>query len=92
MDLNPPAGSKISIVTDGPDPTIVIPQPDSPMAHLAGVATLEVDPRPAVHIWPRATCPGSPRPKICCAFRSGRPVAYRAQRVDGKQKDDSTKS
>ncbi|MVT63638.1 hypothetical protein GPL21_00735 [Bradyrhizobium pachyrhizi] len=36
MDFNPPAGSKISVVTEGPDPVIVIP-PDNSMALSAGL-------------------------------------------------------
>jgi hypothetical protein len=37
MDVKPPAGSRISIVTEGPDPIIVIPKPNSPMVHIAGL-------------------------------------------------------
>ncbi|MCP1967279.1 hypothetical protein [Bradyrhizobium elkanii] len=37
MDFNPPAGSKISVVTEGSAPVIVIPQPDNPMALLVGL-------------------------------------------------------
>lgn len=33
----PPQGSRISIATDGPDPIIVIPQPNSPMVHVTGL-------------------------------------------------------
>ncbi len=40
MDLQPPAGSKISVTTDGPDPTIVIPAARSVMRYLTGVFIL----------------------------------------------------
>ena len=35
MDLNPPAGSKISIVSDGADPRIIIPATGSFTRYLA---------------------------------------------------------
>ncbi len=37
MDLNPPAGSKISIVSEGADPTIIIPAASSPMRYFTGL-------------------------------------------------------
>ena len=37
MHAKPPAGSRISIATDGPDPIIVIPKPISPMVYFAGL-------------------------------------------------------
>jgi hypothetical protein len=40
MDLNPPAGSKISVVSDGADPTIVIPAASSPMRYFSGLFLL----------------------------------------------------
>ena len=36
MDLNPPAGSKISIVSEGTDPTIIVPAANSPMRYFMG--------------------------------------------------------
>jgi hypothetical protein len=40
MDLNPPAGSKISIVSEGADPTIIIPAANSPMRYFTGLFLL----------------------------------------------------
>jgi hypothetical protein len=40
MDLQPPAGSKISIATDGSDPTIIVPATSSPMRYLPGLFLL----------------------------------------------------
>ena len=40
MDLTPPAGSRISVVSDGADPTIVIPAKDSPTRYFAGLFLL----------------------------------------------------
>jgi hypothetical protein len=40
MDLNPPAGSKISIVSDGADPIIIIPAAKSPMRYFTGLFLL----------------------------------------------------
>ena len=40
MDINPPAGSKISVVSDGADPTIVIPASSSPMRYFTGLFLL----------------------------------------------------
>jgi hypothetical protein len=42
MDLNPPAGSKISIASDGDgaDPTIIIPAANSPMRYFTGLFLL----------------------------------------------------
>jgi hypothetical protein len=37
MDVKPPAGSRITIASDGLDPIIVIPKPNSPMVHIAGL-------------------------------------------------------
>jgi len=37
MDVKPPAGSLITIATDGADPIIVIPKPTRPMVHIAGL-------------------------------------------------------
>jgi hypothetical protein len=40
MDLKPPAGSKISIVSEGTDPTIIIPAANSPMRYFTGLFLL----------------------------------------------------
>jgi hypothetical protein len=40
MDLNPPAGSKISVISDGADPTIVVPATNSPMRYFTGLFLL----------------------------------------------------
>jgi hypothetical protein len=40
MDLNPPAGSKISIASDGADPTIIIPAASSSTRYLTGLFLL----------------------------------------------------
>ncbi len=40
MDLNPPAGSKISIVSEGTDPTIIVPAANSPMRYFTGLFLL----------------------------------------------------
>jgi hypothetical protein len=40
MDISPPAGSKISVVSDGADPIIVIPAPSSPMRYFTGLFLL----------------------------------------------------
>ena len=40
MDLNPPAGSKISVTNDGNGPTIVIPAASSPMRYFGGLFLL----------------------------------------------------
>jgi hypothetical protein len=40
MDINPPAGSKILVVSDGADPTIVIPAASSPMRYFTGLFLL----------------------------------------------------
>jgi hypothetical protein len=40
MDLNPPAGSKISIVSDGADPTIIIPAASSSTRYFTGLFLL----------------------------------------------------
>jgi hypothetical protein len=40
MDLNPPAESKISIVSDGADPVIVIPAANSPARYFTGLFLL----------------------------------------------------
>src|ERR1700693_2103745 len=40
MDLNPPAGSKISIASDGADPTIVIPAATSSTRYFTGLFLL----------------------------------------------------
>lgn len=40
MDLQPPAGSKISITTEGPDPTIVIPATSSATRYFMGLFLL----------------------------------------------------
>ena len=40
MDLNPPAGSKISISSDGADPMVVIPQPGSATRYFTGLFLL----------------------------------------------------
>jgi hypothetical protein len=40
MDLNPPAGSKISITSDGADPTITVPAATSPMRYFTGLFLL----------------------------------------------------
>jgi hypothetical protein len=40
MDLNPPAGSKISIATDGADPTIIIPAASSSTRYFTGLFLL----------------------------------------------------
>jgi hypothetical protein len=40
MDLNPPAGSKISMVRKGTDPTIIIPAASSPMRYFTGLFLL----------------------------------------------------
>jgi hypothetical protein len=40
MDLNPPAGSRISIVSEGADPTIIIPAANSPMRYFTGLFLL----------------------------------------------------
>ena len=40
MDLNPPAGSKISIVSEGADPTIIVPAANSPMRYFTGLFLL----------------------------------------------------
>jgi hypothetical protein len=40
MDLNPPAGSKISIVSEGTDPTVIIPAANSPMRYFTGLFLL----------------------------------------------------
>ena len=40
MNLQPPAGSKISIVTDGIEPTIIIPPASSPMRYFMGLFLL----------------------------------------------------
>jgi hypothetical protein len=40
MDLNPPAGSKISIVSEGTDPTIVVPGANSSMRYFFGLLLL----------------------------------------------------
>jgi hypothetical protein len=40
MNLQPPAGSKISIVTEGTDPTIIIPAATSPMRYFMGLFLL----------------------------------------------------
>ena len=40
MDLQPPAGSNISVTTDGPDPTIVIPAASSAMRYFTGLFIL----------------------------------------------------
>jgi hypothetical protein len=40
MNLQPPAGSKISIVTEGTDPTIIIPAATSPMRYFTGLFLL----------------------------------------------------
>jgi len=40
MDLQPPAGSKISVTTDGPDPTIVIPATTGAMRYFTGLFLL----------------------------------------------------
>ena len=37
MDVKPPAGSLITIATDGSDPIIVIPNPTRPMVRIAGL-------------------------------------------------------
>ncbi len=37
MDVKPPAGSRISIDTDGPNPIIVIPAPNNPITPIAGL-------------------------------------------------------
>jgi hypothetical protein len=37
MDINPPPGSKISVVSDGADPIVVIPAPSSPMRYFTGL-------------------------------------------------------
>jgi hypothetical protein len=34
MDMTPPAGSQISVVTEGPDSIIVMPHPDHAMVHV----------------------------------------------------------
>jgi hypothetical protein len=36
MDMKPPAGSRIFITTNGPNPVIVIPTPRNPMAPITG--------------------------------------------------------
>jgi hypothetical protein len=40
MDWQPPAGSKISIATDGSDPIVVIPAASSPMRYFTGLFLL----------------------------------------------------
>jgi hypothetical protein len=40
MDLNPPAGSKISIASDGADPTIIIPAANSSTRYFTGLFLL----------------------------------------------------
>jgi hypothetical protein len=40
MDLNPPTGSKISIVSEGADPTIIIPAANNPMRYFTGLFLL----------------------------------------------------
>jgi hypothetical protein len=40
MDLNPPAGSKISIATDGADPTVIIPAATSSTRYFTGLFLL----------------------------------------------------
>ena len=40
MDLQPPAGSNISITTEGADPTIIVPAAGSSTRYLAGVFLL----------------------------------------------------
>jgi len=40
MNLNPPAGSKISIVGDGADPAIIIPAANNPMRYFSGLFLL----------------------------------------------------
>jgi hypothetical protein len=40
MDLNPPAGSKISIASDGADPTIIIPAATSSTRYFTGLFLL----------------------------------------------------
>jgi hypothetical protein len=40
MDLQPPAGSRISIATDGADPTIIVPATSSLMRYLPGLFLL----------------------------------------------------
>jgi hypothetical protein len=40
MDLNPPVGSKISIVSEGADSTIIIPAANSPMRYFTGLFLL----------------------------------------------------
>ncbi len=40
MDLNPPAGSNISIVSDGADPTIIIPAANSSARYFTGLFLL----------------------------------------------------
>jgi hypothetical protein len=40
MDLTPPAGSKILVVNDGADPTIVVPATNNPMRYFAGLFLL----------------------------------------------------
>jgi hypothetical protein len=40
MDLNPPAGSRISIVSDGADPIVIIPAANSPMRYFTGLFLL----------------------------------------------------
>jgi hypothetical protein len=40
MDLNPPAGSKISIVSDGADPILIIPGANSPTRYFTGLFLL----------------------------------------------------
>jgi hypothetical protein len=40
MDTNPPAGSKISIVSEGTDPTIIVPAANSPMRYFTGLFLL----------------------------------------------------
>jgi hypothetical protein len=40
MDLNPPAGSKISVVSDGADPRIIIPATSSSTRYLTGLFLL----------------------------------------------------
>lgn len=40
MDLQPPAGSNISLTTDGADPTIIVPAASSATRYLPGVFLL----------------------------------------------------
>src|SRR5665213_736710 len=40
MDLNPPAGSKISVLGDGPDPIVRIPAASNPMRYFVGLFLL----------------------------------------------------